>query len=72
MTNPFEAENAEFLVLVNAEGQHSIWPTFRDPPRGWSTVGPRGAKQVCLNWIETHWFDMRPKSLTEATTASKR
>ena len=72
MTNPFEAANAEFLVLVNAEGQYSIWPTFRDPPRGWSTVGPRGAKQICLNWIELHWVDMRPKSLTEATTVSKQ
>jgi MbtH protein len=72
MTNPFETEMGEFLVLVNTEGQYSIWPTFRDPPLGWSIVGPRGAKQICLNWIELHWVDMRPKSLSETTMVSKQ
>jgi uncharacterized protein YbdZ (MbtH family) len=72
MTNPFEVENADFLLLANAESQYSIWPAFRDPLCGWSTAGPTGAKQVCLNWIQIHWIDMRPKSLTEATTVSKR
>ncbi len=30
MTNPFEDENAQFLVLRNAEHQYSLWPTFTD------------------------------------------
>lgn len=70
MANPFEVDNAEYLVLVNAENQYSLWPGFREIPGGWNAVGPTGAKQVCLDWIEVHWLDMRPKSLTEATTVS--
>jgi uncharacterized protein YbdZ (MbtH family) len=66
MTNPFEDENAEYCVLVNHEDQYSLWPAFREIPAGWTAVGPKGARQVCLDWIEKHWTDMRPKSLREA------
>ena len=38
MTNPFDDEDGRFLVLVNDEGQHSLWPTFADVPSGWLTV----------------------------------
>jgi uncharacterized protein YbdZ (MbtH family) len=66
MTNPFENEDGEYLVLVNHEGQYSLWPDFRDVPAGWTPVGPKGKRQICLDWIETNWTDMRPKSLIEA------
>jgi MbtH protein len=66
MANPFEAGTGEFLVLVNAEGQYSLWPAFRELPQGWSTAGISGGRQLCLDWIETHWTDMRPRSLIEA------
>jgi MbtH protein len=60
MASPFEDETGIFLVLVNAEGQHSIWPSFREVPAGWSPVGSAGNRQTCLDWIEAHWTDMRP------------
>ena len=63
MANPFDDENGEFYVLVNDEGQYSLWPTFKDVPLGWNVVGPRGARSVCLEYIEQQWSDMRPKSL---------
>jgi MbtH protein len=63
MTNPFDDEQGEFCVLVNEEGQYSLWPTFRDVPAGWTAEGPRGARQECLDYIDAHWTDMRPKSL---------
>ena len=66
MANPFEGEDEHYLVLVNAEGQYSLWPAFRDIPRGWTAVGPSGARQQCLDWIQGHWTDMRPKSLSAA------
>lgn len=66
MTNPFEDEDGDFLVLVNHENQHSLWPSFRDIPAGWTAVGPRGKRQVCLDWVEANWKDMRPRSLIEA------
>jgi MbtH protein len=71
MASAFEAENSSFLVLVNAEGQYSIWPAFRDVPHGWNAVGPSGERQVCLDWIEKNWTDMRPKSLVESAPTSK-
>lgn len=66
MTNPFEDEDTEYLVLVNHENQHSLWPAWREIPAGWKAVGPKGKRQVCLEWIEENWTDMRPKSLIEA------
>lgn len=65
MTNPFDDEDGEFCVLVNDEGQYSLWPTFKEVPAGWKTVGPRGVRQECLAYIEENWTDMRPKSLIE-------
>lgn len=67
----FDDENAEYLVLVNIEGQYSLWPKFKDVPTGWSVVGPQGNKKRCLDWIEETWTDMRPKSLIEKMNAIK-
>lgn len=65
MTNPFEDDNADYIVLVNDERQYSLWPTFREIPAGWKQIGPRGKRKECLNWIEETWTDMRPKSLAD-------
>ncbi len=66
MTNPFEDEDGEYLVLINDEGQHSLWPSFREIPAGWTAVGPKGKREECLAWITANWTDMRPKSLRAA------
>jgi MbtH protein len=63
MVNVFDDETIEFLVLVNHEGQYSLWPAFRATPEGWTQAGPAGARQDCLDWIDAHWTDMRPASL---------
>jgi MbtH protein len=63
MYNPFENEDGEYLVLINEEGQHSLWPAFLDIPLGWKATGPRGKRSACLAWIDEHWTDMRPRSL---------
>ena len=36
--NPFDDETASFYVLVNDEEQHSLWPTFKQVPGGWTIV----------------------------------
>lgn len=71
MTNPFEDENGQYLVLVNGENQYSLWPEFRSIPAGWVAVGPRGKRSECLDWIEKTWTDMRPKSLATSMDAAK-
>ena len=64
MTNPFEDQQSQHVVLVNDEGQHSLWPAFREIPSGWTAVGPKGKRQECLDWIEANWIDMRPRALS--------
>jgi len=52
-----------YKVVVNHEGQYSIWPANRENPRGWQDAGPIGPQAECLAYIETVWTDMRPLSL---------
>lgn len=67
MTNPFDNDEAQFSVLVNDEGQHSLWPAFADIPGGWVKVYGVADRRSCLDYIETNWTDMRPLSLIQAT-----
>ncbi|WUV39011.1 MbtH family protein [Streptomyces sp. NBC_01483] len=67
--NPFANQSGEFLVLVNAENQHSIWPSFVEVPEGWSAVHGPDSRQSCLDHVEANWTDMRPKSLIDAMNA---
>ncbi|MFH8972851.1 MbtH family protein [Streptomyces sp. NPDC017890] len=64
--NPFDDENGTFLVLVNDEGQHCVWPEFAAVPAGWTTVLPAGSREAALDHIERNWTDMRPKSLVDS------
>lgn len=66
MTNPFDDENGRFYVLVNHENQHSLWPVFADVPAGWTIVFGESSRAECVDYVDEHWTDMRPKSLIEA------
>jgi MbtH protein len=65
MGNPFDDENGSFFVLVNDEGQHSLWPAFADVPAGWKVVFGEDSRPACMEYIEQNWTDLRPKSLVE-------
>ncbi|MGL5405776.1 MAG: MbtH family NRPS accessory protein [Propionibacteriaceae bacterium] len=41
--NPFDDKSAEFLVLVNDENQHSLWPVFAPLPGLWGREGRIGS-----------------------------
>jgi MbtH protein len=69
-TNPFEDQHAKYLVLINDEGQYSLWPIFADVPEGWEVILGENGRQECLDFIEKNWTDMRPKSLIRAMEAS--
>ncbi|WP_424186864.1 MbtH family protein [Actinokineospora sp. G85] len=66
MTNPFDDDSGRFLVLVNDENQHSLWPSFVDVPAGWTIAHPEDSREACLAYIEQNWTDMRPASLVRA------
>lgn len=66
MSNPFDDPEGVYSVLVNGEGQHSLWPDFAEVPAGWTVAHGPGSRQECLDHIEASWTDMRPKSLIES------
>ncbi len=63
--NPFDDDAADFLVLVNDAGQHSLWPTFRPVPQGWRTVYGPAARSAALAYVEANWPDItaRPRTV---------
>lgn len=69
VTNPFEDADALYLVLVNDEGQHSLWPAGIAVPDGWVTAHDTDSRSNCLAYVEEHWTDMRPHSLVRAEQA---
>jgi MbtH protein len=63
MSNPFDNPDGRFLVLVNDEGQHSLWPSFAELPDGWDVALAETDRPSAVAHIEEHWTDMRPLSL---------
>jgi MbtH protein len=70
MANPFENPEGSYLVLVNDEGQHSLWPEFAAVPSGWTRVHGADTREACLAYVDEHWTDMRPASLVRAMAGS--
>ncbi|WP_194816020.1 MbtH family protein [Nocardia sp. XZ_19_385] len=66
MTNPFDDPDAQFYVLINDEGEHSLWPVFAAIPTGWTIAHGVATRTACLDYVEAHWLDMRPDSLIAA------
>ncbi|MFK0099875.1 MULTISPECIES: MbtH family protein [unclassified Streptomyces] len=63
IANPFDDAEGSFHVVVNDEGQHSLWPAFADIPAGWEGVWGPGSRAEALEYITAHWTDIRPRSL---------
>ena len=66
MANPFDHEDGTYLVLVNKEQQHSLWPAAIEVPEGWRAVHGGDSRTGCLDYIEAHWTDLRPSRLAAA------
>ncbi|ALK10879.1 MbtH family protein [Blastochloris viridis] len=61
--NPFDDERHLFLALVNAAGQYSLWPAFREAPAGWRVVHGPDQRAACLAHIERVWLDLMPAAV---------
>ncbi|WP_078850077.1 MbtH family protein [Streptomyces sp. NRRL F-5126] len=64
MSNPFEKEDELYLVLVNAENEHSLWPQRLPIPAGWLCAHPADGRQACLDYVRSHWLDLYPTGRT--------
>ena len=69
MTSVFDRDDIVFQVVMNHEEQYSIWPDYKEIPKGWTAVGKSGFKKECLEYIEQVWTDMRPLSLRKKMEA---
>ncbi|MFP3114370.1 MbtH family protein [Streptomyces sp. Iso 434] len=61
--NPFDDADGVFHVLVNEEGQHSLWPAFAEVPAGWTAVLSDADRETAVAYVDENWTDMRPKSV---------
>jgi MbtH protein len=68
----WDNEDTMFRVVVNHEDQYSIWPDYKELPKGWREVGKVGKKQECLKYIDEVWTDMRPLSLRRHMDATQK
>lgn len=56
-------EGGAYKVLVNEEGQYSVWPARKENPAGWGDAGKVGDREECLAYVKEVWTDLRPLSL---------
>ena len=62
MSNPFDDQGAAFVVLINDQGQYSLWPAAAEIPAGWSIACRQNGRQACIEYIDKNWTDMRPRT----------
>ena len=63
---------AVYKVVVDHEGQHSIWPADRENPLGWTDVGQRGTEPECLEYIKKVGTSKEPEHLVPDETGGER
>lgn len=59
-------QNQEFIILINHEEQHSLWPSTKEIPAGWTQVGPTGTWEECTAYVDENWTDITPLSQRQA------
>lgn len=58
-----DPDGTEFMVLVNHEEQHGLWPATNPIPEKWRSIGVTGSREECLAFVRRTWTDMRPLSV---------
>ncbi len=52
-----------YRVVVNQEGQYSIFSVSKRIPSGWTDIGKSGTTAELLAYIKEKWTDMTPVTL---------
>jgi MbtH protein len=56
-------DGRRYTVIVNCEGQYSIWLAGRTVPAGWRPAGPDGTRAECRAYVAKVWIDITPRSV---------
>ncbi|MGC4850123.1 MbtH family protein [Micromonospora sp. DT15] len=70
--NILDNPDGRFFVVVNDEGQHSLWPESLSLPAGWTVAHGPADRASCLDHVTTEWTDMRPRSLVTHLESTAR
>jgi MbtH protein len=70
MSHDRDEPEQEYVVLMNDEEQHSLWPAHKAIPNGWQRVSGPGSKSSCLEYVEQAWQDITPLSVRKRLGAS--
>lgn len=54
-------ECTSYKVLINQQGQYTLWPDDLPAPAGWSEADKAGPREECLAYVKAVWTDMRPR-----------
>jgi MbtH protein len=69
VSNPFDDQGGAFVVLINNQGQYSLWPAAAEIPAGWSIAYEQNGRQACIEYIGKNWTDMRPRTCVDIQRA---
>jgi uncharacterized protein YbdZ (MbtH family) len=58
VVNLFDDPDGTYVVIVNREAHHSLWPAIVDVPAGWYVAHGEASRQECLEFIDRNWTDM--------------
>lgn len=72
MTNPFDDTDGTFHLLVNDEGQYSLWPDFAPVPEGWAQVLTSVPHAEAVAHVEAVWTTLQPASLRTQSVPGPR
>jgi MbtH protein len=62
MSSLLDDPDLEYVVVVNDEQQHSLWPASVAVPGGWTVAHGPAARADCLDYVRENWTDIRPVS----------
>ena len=62
-------DESTYIVAVNDQGQHAVWPAELVLPAGWRQRSAAMPKQDCLAAVAAAWQDIAPASVRRAEQA---
>jgi len=66
MSETSDERTERYMVLMNHEGQQSLWLSHKPVPAKWTVVKEEGSREECLEYVKRTWVDMRPLSLRKS------
>jgi MbtH protein len=70
MSSLLDDPDLDYVVVVNDEQQHSLWPASVAVPQGWTVAHGPAARDDCLGYVRENWTDIRPASVRAARHGS--